>query len=284
MKISFILTSADRVQDLRRFLNGLLRQTSMTVQMELIFVNQGIYDPRTEFSFDERVDYLEIKVGRLSLSKARNLGLQSASGEVLAFPDDDCWYAPDLLERIEEWFLSNLHVDCLCTSVYDPVRGLPYGGRPLDVSCRIQFSNLFKFPTSVGLFVRRSALEAAGAYFDESLGAGTGYGSGEEMEFISRLIKVGAHVEYVGAFQVFHPVVDYSEPDVAKYFKYGLGFGYLNGRLLRQGHLGVAGHFLNVLARSLGGAVVNAGVPLRRRLYWNRFNGIARGFIQGVGA
>jgi glycosyltransferase involved in cell wall biosynthesis len=40
------------------------------------------------------------------LSRARNLGLKAVSAEVVAFPDDDCWYPATLLEQVRN-LLSN---------------------------------------------------------------------------------------------------------------------------------------------------------------------------------
>ena len=42
-------------------------------------------------------DYPEFKGG---LSRTRNFGIEQASGDVIAFPDDDAWYEPDLLASV----------------------------------------------------------------------------------------------------------------------------------------------------------------------------------------
>lgn len=42
-------------------------------------------------------DHPEFKGG---LSRARNFGIEQATGDVLGFPDDDAWYRPDLLESV----------------------------------------------------------------------------------------------------------------------------------------------------------------------------------------
>ena len=53
-----------------------------------------------------------------NVSAARNAGLDAASGEIIAFPDDDCWYPPDLLNQVDDWFRENRRLRC------------PRGGRP----------------------------------------------------------------------------------------------------------------------------------------------------------
>jgi glycosyltransferase involved in cell wall biosynthesis len=42
-------------------------------------------------------DHPEFKGG---LSRARNFGIERATGDILGFPDDDAWYGPDLLESV----------------------------------------------------------------------------------------------------------------------------------------------------------------------------------------
>ena len=50
---------------------------------------------------------------------ARNAGLAAASGEIIAFPDDDCWYPVDLLNRIDDWFNANSQYAVLAVGALD---------------------------------------------------------------------------------------------------------------------------------------------------------------------
>jgi glycosyltransferase involved in cell wall biosynthesis len=229
---------------------------------------------------DARILLSELQSGsRIPLSKARNVGLPHLSGDIIAFPDDDCWYEPNLLANVANFFRDNPEIDCICTNVYDPVRRSVYGKRPVGVTRRVSFTNLFRLGISVGIFVRREALELAGAYFDERLGAGTPIGSGEETELLGRLLSRGCRVEYVGDIQVYHPVHHYSKADVRKSYDYGVGFGHVNGRLLSAGHPGVLWGFAEVFARSFLGTVLYLPDPVRRAVYWNRMRGILSGFL-----
>jgi len=216
------------------------------------------------------------------LSYARNVGLKHATGEIVAFPDDDCWYKIGLLQHISEYFTVNTELDCICTNVYDPERGKAYGRRPVGVRKKIGYTNLFKMPISVGIFIKIESLDRVGRWFDETMGAGTYLGSGEETELISRLLQAKLKVEYVGDIQVYHPVPEYLETDCKKYYSYGLGFGYLNGKLLQSGHTMLLLYFVEILFRSALGAIWNFRKPLNRQLYWKRLQGSAIGFIFGL--
>ena len=282
MKVSLIVTSNERVEDFRRFLKSAF-SCLRDGEVQLIFINQGFCTLNNEFNSDERLEYIIVNINKvISLSSARNIGLKYATGDVVAFPDDDCWYAPDLLDRVVTYFTNNPTIDCLCTNVYDPEKNLSYGKRPLDVIVRVSFMNLFKLPISVGIFVRASAMKKAGRYFDERLGAGSPLGSGEETDLVARLLTTGCRVIYNGYIRVFHPVPEYVESDVLKYYRYGRGFGYLNGLLVRRRCFTVLWGWFSVLLRSLGGVVFNLHNPILTRLYAHRFKGVWNGFWEGV--
>ena len=101
-KISLVLGTLGRTEQLQFFLEKVSVQSY--ANFEIIIVDQNI---------DDRVDKLLIDyIPRLAithlraqpgLSKARNLGLKSCSGDIIAFPDDDCWYPPDLLASVVKW-------------------------------------------------------------------------------------------------------------------------------------------------------------------------------------
>ena len=277
-----IVTSCDREAELERFFRSIANQT-FAGQTEVVYVDQNLVRPASCDILAAPVSLVELRTGgRTALSKARNLGLRRDLGDIVAFPDDDCWYEPNLLEKIAAYFHGNPDVDCICTNVYDPDKNLPYGKRPVGVTRTITFANVFMLGISVGIFVRKEALLRAGAYFDETLGAGTPIGSGEETELLARLLSAGCRIEYSGDLLVYHPVLAYSSDDIHKYYRYGLGFGRLNGRLLLAGHPEVLWSFAEIVARSFAGTVVNLGTPVRRAVYWGRLTGIISGFIDVI--
>ncbi|WP_068322666.1 glycosyltransferase family 2 protein [Polynucleobacter yangtzensis] len=283
MHISLILTGSDRHADLARFYSSIeVAAASTSAKIELIFINQGSFDPPSSINSIESLDHIELRRGKLSLSSARNLGLCHVTGDIVGFPDDDCWYPPQVLESIANYFHTHPAASAICTHVYDPVAKRSYGGRPAGITIQVGYRNLFELPISVGIFVRKDAFNAVGLNFNEKLGAGTPLGSGEETELIYRILKNGGRVDYVGTIQVFHPVPIYQQTDIAKYYKYGLGFGYLNGLIIRDGEWRIMGYLGLVLVRSFGGVVMNLHRSRLMRLYWSRLMGIFQGFIRGV--
>ncbi len=282
MKLSLILTGAERHADMQRFFQSLLAQREPACAIEVIFVNQGTFEPPQTDLAARGITLREIRTGRLPLSKARNIGLAQASGDLYAFPDDDCWYPERLLANVMAYLAQRPELDAISTNVFDPDTQCAYGGRPVGLDCEIHFGNLFQLPISVGIFVRRKALDAAGFFFDEQLGAGTPLGSGEETDLVYRLLRTGSRIEYLGTLQVYHPVPEYQESDVTKYYKYGLGFGYLNGAIVRDGEYRVIKHLSYVIWRSIGGAAFNVHRSVQRQIYLNRLFGVCRGFMQGL--
>lgn len=280
-KISLILTSQNRPDVLDRFINSLVNQKTK-YKIELIFINQGSYDPFAYIKIPDFINFHLIKSDRLSLSKARNLGLKNVSGDIVGFPDDDCWYDENLLERVFNFFDKNKTIDVLCANVFDPDRNIIYGNRPIGVQKRVHFHNLFILPISVGIFCRVSALKLVGLNFDELLGVGAPIGSGEETELMMRFLDQKLQIEYDGDIQVFHPVSDYIESDYLKFYQYGFGFGYLNAKILRRGHFSVLLHFFEMLARSILGCILYVHKPSKRRVYWFRFCGILKGSAVGI--
>ena len=88
-----------RTDEPRRFLESLALQTCRNAR--LIVVDQNPDDRLVAviaaFESDIPILHLHSEVG---LSRARNAGLRHVQADLVAFPDDDCWYPPDLLERV----------------------------------------------------------------------------------------------------------------------------------------------------------------------------------------
>jgi glycosyltransferase involved in cell wall biosynthesis len=280
LKVDLVLTGGDRLPELERFFRSVAAQT-WTGSIRVIFVDQAGSGIPGAIAFPGNVRVERIEGGRLPLSVARNLALGRVDADLVAFPDDDCWYPPALLEQVWKRFQERPAMDGLCLRVFDPILGLPYGKRPAGLECVIDYRNLFRLPISVGFFVRRRALEGAGARFDENLGAGTPMGSGEETELLGRLLEAGAALRYDGGLDVYHPYTAFTPDDAEKYHRYGRGFGYVNGRLIQRGRWAVLPFALEAIARSAGGWVFHAGNPVKRRVYGARLRGIVSGLAEG---
>lgn len=280
MDFDLILTARDRKTETLRLFASLAAQQGAG-HVRVLFSDQGLRLGSEALALLSHREDISLQVREIplsALSVARNeaikMGLRS---RIVGFPDDDCWYEPTVLKSLRQIFEEQPGIQCVCTNVFDPDRGISYGGRPVGVRLPVNFSNIFSLPISVGIFVRREAFEAVGAWFDESLGAGTVLGSGEETELIARLLESGATILYAGDISIYHPVPIYSESDALKFYSYGLGYGYLSSVFIRKGKYVVATNYLNVIARSLLGALFFIFNKPKRAVYIGRLTGILKG-------
>jgi glycosyltransferase involved in cell wall biosynthesis len=172
-------------------------------------------------------------------SRARNCGLLHATGDVVAFPDDDCWYPPNLLQDVGAWFDLHPAFDILTVGAEDE-SGSPSGNRWIRDVCEIRPINAFRTTFCSSIFIRRT--ETFRRYrFDESLGpgAGTRYGCGEETDYILQRLDHGERGYFSRELTVGHPVRDMLSGQVTsgRAVAYGNGMGYV----LRQHSLGSLG-------------------------------------------
>lgn len=180
-----------------------------------------------------------VREPRRGLDRARNAGVAAASGDVIAFVDDDCevdrgWLASvraafadpavgavtgrvrpaSLAQPSERWFEAWFSFD----RGGHPRRFAP---PPPDVAA---------FPGALGtgcnMAFRRAALDAAGP-FDEAIEVGTLVGGGGDLDMFARVLDAGEQVAYVPeALVVHHHRVRLGDLRW-QFWGYGVSFGAL---------------------------------------------------------
>jgi GT2 family glycosyltransferase len=173
-----------------------------------------------EFADDPRFRYvLEPRPG---LSCARNRGVAEATGEIVAFTDDDVRVDPWWLDGIVAGFQSAPEVTCvtgmIATAEIDNAIQLYFHIRiGWGVSCDRRLYDLFEnrddsplYPYTVGRLgsganfaIARAALKELGD-FDEALGAGTITGAGEDTNMFMRVLLGGHRLVYEPSAIVWH--------------------------------------------------------------------------------
>lgn len=274
MKVSLILaTLGQRAGDLGRFLTALQQQMADGVETELIIVDQSRDGIAPDLLVAGKVPTLHLRAAP-GLSRARNLGLQHANGEVIGFPDDDCWYEPGVLAHVAEQFAADPLVAALCLRLAHGDQALLRGAGP--DSQWLDLASAWRLCISPALFVRRSALQVVGG-FDESLGLGSGtpWGAGEETDLLLRMLAAGLRARYLPV-RVQHPLLrpGYTAKDREKASSYARGAGRVL-RLRRCPPALVAGRLLRPLVAS--GLALAALQPAKARFYAGIFLGQLRG-------
>jgi glycosyltransferase involved in cell wall biosynthesis len=201
------------------------------------------------------------------LSRARNVALEHVDADVIAFPDDDCWYPPDLLQCVASFLSPHPEWDGLGGRAVDEL-GRSAAGQQDTAADAMTIFNVWRRVASYTVFLRRRVIDAVGR-FDESLGVGsrTPWGGAEDLDYIARSLRAGCSLYYDPTLVVHHPRKrEHSlRPEARQGYEYGAGFG----RALRKNGLPrwFAAYYFG---RSFGAAILSllAGHPSRARFYW----------------
>jgi glycosyltransferase involved in cell wall biosynthesis len=233
MLISLVLATNDtKIDELQRFLVALSHQTYR--EFELILVDQNIGNQVSEAKKEWEKNFpIKVVKSQVGLSRSRNVGLQYVQGDLIAFPDDDCWYSPYLLKEVNQHFLLDNQLDGVCGICQDGDGNL--SANKWDKSPgEITKYNVWNRAVSISIFLKRHIIEFTGN-FDESLGAGSGtpWGSGEETDYLIRTLHHGFKIEFFPDIVVFHPDVNYREALLTnKPYRYNMG----TAKVLRKHH------------------------------------------------
>ena len=188
------------------------------------------------------------------LGLARNTGLRAATGEIVAYTDDDVIVDQAWLTELAAGFSRAPNVDCVTGLVPSgelrtPAQGY-FDGRvswsknlePRIYSLADPPARLPMFPFSIGEFGtganfalrRRAALELGG--FDSALGVGTRAGGGEDIDMFTRIILDGRTLVMQPSAIVWHRNRDDLAALRVQARGYGTGLGAWLTKLFMNPH------------------------------------------------
>ncbi|MEI7646607.1 MAG: glycosyltransferase family A protein [Chloroflexales bacterium] len=177
---------------------------------ELILVDQST-DAETEhavasFHMNPRFQY--VRMPAKGLGKARNLGLQLAQAEIVAFTDDDCRVPTNWLEVIESTFTCHPRVTVIFSNVeagpHDTTAGfIPAYHCRRNKVIRNFWDKCRARGIGASMAVRRDDVLAMGG-FDEMLGVGSVFPSCEDADIAIRALALGQWVYESAEVSVTH--------------------------------------------------------------------------------
>lgn len=197
-----VVATVDRIAELERLLASVQAQTHRAVRVLLVDQNE---DDRLEPVLQEQRSFNLVRLhAQRGLSRARNAALEDISADLVAFPDDDCVFASDLLERVARRFAGDRALDGLTGRAVDETgrSSQSWAQDPAPLTRE----NLWNRAISFTIFLRAPLVARVGR-FDEQLGLGATapWASGEEIDYLVRALDAGARIEYDPALVVTHP-------------------------------------------------------------------------------
>jgi glycosyltransferase involved in cell wall biosynthesis len=198
VKLTIQLCTYNRARLLERVLEACFDQTIPSDAYEVVLVNDG--SPDDTPAVIERVQRLAtcrftvVNQPNGGLAKARNAGIAVATGERIAFIDDDVLPTP--VFAAEHLKSDARHGDVVVRGA--AINTESFDALPVPVWTLKDYSANWFWTTNVS--VRRSRLDAAGGFFDESFGE---YGW-EDVELGLRLRALGTKAVFNRFALAFH--------------------------------------------------------------------------------
>lgn len=211
--VSLLVATVGRTQPLIRLFASFAAQKYPNLQIVVADQNpEGTLDTIVA-SFEGKLEITVLRVENRGVSSARNALLPLAKGDIIAFPDDDCWYAPNALETVVSLWQQRPHALGMVTAW--KATDQDESDCPQTVSAVTRY-NAFKRGETYTQFYRKEALQ--GIEFDSELGPGTGlpYGCGEDTDFLLHVLETGAPVIRTSRVLVYHPEPNLADPALPK--------------------------------------------------------------------
>jgi len=278
---SLIVSTYGRSEELNRLFQSLSQQTLTNFEVILIDQNDDnrVTKILTKYTHQMTVKYFKGK--NRGLSNGRNQALKHISGEIIAFPDDDCHYGNALLEQVHNYFRLYPNVGGITGEACD-LQGKPWKSQVANEQLGVKPSFFLHNGISWTNFVRAETAKTAGL-FDIRLGvgAGTRWGACEESDWMMRAMTSGMRFDYQPQNQVFHDYqVDKIWSNTHKILSYARGHG-----ALIQKHFGLTILIKECLFCTLAGtkSMLNRNWA-RSLLHFQRALAIVDGYLSFFGS
>ncbi|MDP9172005.1 MAG: glycosyltransferase family 2 protein [Acidobacteriota bacterium] len=279
MKLSLLVATRGRTEELRRLFRSLVAQTYRNFETIVVDQNEDNRVDPVVAEFRDSLDLRHIPSDSRGHASANNIGLDAADGDLIVIPDDDCWYLPDTFARLVAMFQKHPEWHGV-TGREASSPDAPLNLRRFDPEAgQVTVANVWRRHISFTMIFRSRRI--GDLRYDETLGVGAGtiWGSGEETDFLVRFILAGNYVQYDPAFVVCHPdwgAGPYSNAALRKAYAYGLGMG----RVLNI-HPFPPRVVCRCILRPFGGTVIAAltGKLNKAKYHWSIFRGRLGGWL-----
>lgn len=267
MRFSLITVTGGRVEEVGALMASLVAQDF--TDFELIVVEQNADDRLAPIiaTYESQLSLRVIRTPIRKVNHNRNLGAAAATGDILGFPDDDCTYPPGLLKQVDRHFQAG--GPAILTGVARSPSGELGSGRWNQAGGPITTANVWTSAIEFNLFLRRNLFERVGG-FDERMGLGTPFASGDAQDVILNGLRAGGTGQYDPSLYVIHPDKRLTQVALERAHDYAAGLGYV----LKKHHFPLR-ITLTFFIRPLGGMVLSLlrGQWLPARYYWRTFQG-----------
>ena len=221
-RLALCIATVGRITELDRLLTSLEQQICTDFHIYIADQNApGLLDAMLQKHAS--LPMTRIQLPSRGVSIARNALFPLVAGEdILVFPDDDCWYAPDTLTQAVEAFRRHPETGAVMGRSFSQPSAAPAVGQ----DSRVSQIGTFKNGETYLQFFRAEVVKDL--RFDPRLGPGTGlpYGCGEDTDYLLEAHK-RAPVWRCPSIRVFHPSPDTHVPSDAKIASYAAGRMYL---------------------------------------------------------
>jgi glycosyltransferase involved in cell wall biosynthesis len=223
MKISLVLATLGRDVEVADFLKTLLFQTYKDFELIIIDQNKdGKIDTIVE-TFMSCLDLKYVKVDFTGNARARDYGIGLARGKIIAFPDDDCTYDKDVLEKVVAEFARNKNLSILVAGSYD------FSSSRFSIGVNSRKAQYFSRFNMMGVeftqFFNLNKIDRKQFYLDHDFGIGSKYSGGEGFELLYRLLRAGSSAFYTPEIKIYHPDKDHYKLGTGRMLMYSTGVG-----------------------------------------------------------
>jgi GT2 family glycosyltransferase len=281
VEIDLVVPTIGRTFQLERFLETVANQTWQG-PTRVILVDQNPDDRLAPIvgAYGDQILIMRLR-SEPGTSRACNVGFRHCTADIVGRPDDDCWYAPTVLEQVVDAFARHPQWDAISGMTCDE------SGRPTQLrwdgeSGPVTRENVFQRASGSTLFMRRELIQSLGEW-DEAFGPRPGpdgepRGASEESEYVLRALAAGFTIGYEPAIRIFHADFRPSVRDrssMRKAYSYGLD----HSRLLRKyGFPRRYAYWRSAQLVAASALYLVRGKPGRARFYFSMAVGRAKGW------
>ncbi len=241
VELSVIVSTFNRGNDIDNLLASLSNQKQTRDEsLEIVISNNGSTDNTEEiiqkYANSSRIPIHYVYQPRNAKSFGLNAAVSQANGKIIAFTDDDIILPETWVDSVVKYFADHPNTSCIGGPV------VLYNKKDLDTSTRnsqeyaiytkTNFNPTFIPVIGCNMVLSRSIIKSIGV-FDILFGPGSFIGSGDDLDYIYRILSIGSTINYVPEIWVYHNHGRKNPSDLKKIKRrYLIGRGAFYGKYL----------------------------------------------------